>query len=58
MPGQRAPRVVIAEVESKDEARSLVVLACRAVARVIGLNKFSMEELGGIETRHELTSAE
>ena len=38
----------IAEVDSKDEARHLVPPAFRADARVIGLNKFSMEQLGSI----------
>jgi len=43
----------IAEVDSRDEARYLVPPAFRAVARVIGLNKFSMEQIDTIMSRHE-----
>jgi len=44
---------IIADVNSKDEARYLVPSAFRADARIIGLNKFSMEQLDGIMNHHE-----
>jgi hypothetical protein len=45
---------IIADMDSKDEARRLVPPAFRADARIIGLNKFSMETLDSIMSRHEL----
>jgi hypothetical protein len=45
---------IIADVEGKDEARHLVPPACRTDARVIGLNKFSMEQLDRIMSCHEM----
>jgi hypothetical protein len=45
---------MIADVKSKDEARQIVPPAFRADARIIGLNKFTMEELDRIMSRHEL----
>ena len=44
---------IIADVNSKDEARYLVPSAFRADARIIGLNKFSMEILDSIMNHHE-----
>jgi hypothetical protein len=41
-------------VGNSDEARYLVPPAFRADARVVGLNKFSMEQLGSIMSRHEM----
>jgi hypothetical protein len=45
---------IIADVGNSDEARYLVPPAFRADARVVGLNKFSMEQLGSIMSRHEM----
>ena len=45
---------IIADVGNSDEARYLVPPAFRADARVVGLNKFSMELLGSIMSRHEM----
>jgi hypothetical protein len=45
---------IIADVDSKDEARYLVPPAFRADARVIGLNKFSMEQLDSIMSSHKI----
>ena len=43
----------IADMGSKDEARHLVPPAFRTDPRIIGLNKFSMEQLESIKSRHE-----
>ena len=44
---------IIAEVDSKDDARYLVPPAFRAEAKIISLNKFSIEQLDNIVSRHE-----
>jgi len=44
---------IIADVDDKGEARRLVPPAFRADARVIGLNRFSMEMLDSLVSRHE-----
>jgi len=44
---------ITAEVDSRDEARYLVPPAYRADARIIGLNKFSIEQLGTMMSHHE-----
>ena len=44
---------IVADGNSKNEARRLVPPAYRADARIISLNKFSMEELDNIVSRHE-----
>ena len=45
---------IIADVENKDEARRLIPPAFRSEARVIGLNKFSMQLLVSLMKRHEM----
>jgi hypothetical protein len=45
---------MIADIENKDEARRLVPPAFRADARIIGLNKFTLEDLDRIMSRHEI----
>lgn len=45
---------IIADMESKEEARRIVPPAFRTDARIIGLNKFTMEDLDRIMSRHEL----
>jgi len=44
---------IVAAVDSKDEARYLVPPAFRADAKIISLNKFSIEQLDNIVSRHE-----
>jgi hypothetical protein len=41
------------EAESKEAARYMVPPAFRASATIIGLNKFTMERLEDIMSRHE-----
>jgi len=43
---------LIVEAESKDEARYTVPPAFRADAKVVGLNKFSMEQIECILSHH------
>jgi hypothetical protein len=43
---------IIVEVESKDEARMILPPAYRATSRIVGLNKFSLEELGELLKHH------
>jgi hypothetical protein len=43
---------LIVDVDSKDEARAIVPPAFRAEAKVVGLNKFSMEQVDGMLGRH------
>ena len=44
---------IIAEVDSKEEARSIVPPAFRAQAKIVALNKFTMEQVDGIMRRHQ-----
>ena len=44
---------IIADVESKDEARSILPPAFRAQAKIVQLNYFTMEEIEDIRRRHE-----
>jgi hypothetical protein len=50
MDGQHCAWIMV----DKDEARYLVPPAFRADVRVIGLNKFSMDQLDSIMSRHEI----
>ena len=43
---------IIADVESKDEARSILPPAFRAQARIVQLNYFTMEEIEDILRHH------
>jgi hypothetical protein len=45
---------IIADLANKDEALRLVPPAFRADTRIVGLNKFTMETLDSIMSRHEL----
>jgi hypothetical protein len=45
---------IIADVASKDEARSLVPPGLRRDARVVGLNKFSIEDLDSMRSLHAM----
>ena len=51
MDGEHAAWIVV-EVDSKDEARSILPPAFRSQARIIGLNKFSLEHVEGILEQH------
>ena len=44
---------IIVEVDSKEEARYVLPPAFRAGAKIIGLNKFTMEQIDSIMSRHE-----
>lgn len=43
---------LIVDLETRDEARAIVPPAFRADARVIGLTRFSLEEIDAILERH------
>ncbi|MGE5664953.1 MAG: hypothetical protein ACM31I_11555 [Deltaproteobacteria bacterium] len=43
---------LIVEVETKEEARRILPPAFRNCARIVGLNKFSMEQIGEILLHH------
>jgi hypothetical protein len=44
---------LIIELESKQEARSILPPAYRSQAKIVELNKFTMEEIEGILRHHE-----
>jgi hypothetical protein len=46
---------LIVDVDSKAEARSMLPPAFRDQAKIIGLNKFSMEEIDNIISHHKAT---
>ena len=48
---------MIVEVDSKDEARSIVPPAFRAQASIVGLNTFSMDQIEAIMRRHTANQA-
>lgn len=39
---------IVVEVDSKEEARSILPPAFRAHARIVALNKFTMEQVNGV----------
>jgi len=43
---------MIVNVETREEARLIVPQAYRAQARVVGLNRFSMDQIDALITRH------
>jgi hypothetical protein len=45
---------MIVDVDSKEDARNIVPPAFRAEARIIGLNKFTLEEIDSILSGHQL----
>ena len=49
--GDHTARIVV-DVETKDEARSIVPPAFRTQAKVIALNRFSIEQIDSILRRH------
>jgi hypothetical protein len=44
---------LIVEVDSKEEARTILPPVCRADAKIIALNKFTMEEIDEILGHHK-----
>ena len=44
---------IIVEVDSKEEARSILPPAFRSQAKIVGLNKFTMEQIEEIMGRHQ-----
>lgn len=46
---------LIVDVENKDEARGILPPQFRHAARIVGLNRFSLEEIGSILRSHGLT---
>jgi hypothetical protein len=49
---------MIVDVDSKAEARSIIPPAFRADARIVALNKFTMEEIDEILKHHKADPAE
>ncbi len=49
---------LIVEVDSKEEARSVLPPAFRPQARIVGLNKFTMEQIDAILALHRHTDSE
>jgi hypothetical protein len=49
--GDHTARLIV-EVDTKEEARAIVPPAFRREAKVVGLNRFSMEEIDSILGRH------
>jgi len=43
---------IIVDVDSKEDARAIVPPAFRRDARIVGLNRFSMEHIDGIIRQH------
>lgn len=43
---------ILVDVENKDQARGMIPPLYRGSARVVGLNKFSLEELNELIKRH------
>ena len=44
---------IIVEVDSKEQARSILPPAFRSQAKIVALNKFTMEQIDGIISRHQ-----
>lgn len=47
---------IIVEVDSKEEARNVIPPAFRSQARIVSLNKFTMEEIEEVYRRHRRVS--
>jgi len=52
MDGEHSAWIVV-EVDSKEEARSILPPAFRAQAKIVGLNKFTMEQIERIISHHQ-----
>lgn len=46
---------IIAEVDSKEEARSILPPTVRSQAKIVGLNYFSLEEIDTILRHHQVS---
>ena len=44
---------IIIEVDNKEEARRILPPAFRSLAKIVSLNKFSMEEIDDILRQHQ-----
>lgn len=44
---------IIVEVDSKEQARSILPPAFRSQAKIVALNKFTLEQIDGIISRHQ-----
>ncbi len=44
---------IVAEFDSKEEARSIVPPALRSQARIVGLNSFALDEIDAILYQHQ-----
>jgi hypothetical protein len=44
---------IIVEVDSKEEARNVIPPAFRSQARIVSLNRFTMEEIDEVLSRHK-----
>jgi len=44
---------IVVEVDSKEEARHMLPPAYRRNARIVGLNRFTIDELDGLLGRHK-----
>jgi hypothetical protein len=49
---------IIAEAETKEEARRILPPVYRAGARIVGLNKFSVEEVNNLLDHHQASRRE
>ena len=52
MDGEHSAWIVV-EVDSKEEARSILPPAFRAQAKIVALNKFTMDQVDSIISRHQ-----
>lgn len=44
---------IVVEVDSKEQARSILPPGVRAQARIVALNQFTMEQIDGVISRHQ-----
>ena len=44
---------IVVEVDSKEQARSILPPGVRAHARIVALNQFTMEQIDGVISRHQ-----
>jgi len=52
MDGEHTAWIVV-EVDSKEQARSILPPAFRSQAKIVALNKFTMEQIDGIISQHQ-----
>jgi hypothetical protein len=44
---------LVVDVDNREQARALLPAAYRSQARIVGLNKFSMEQIDAIVAKHQ-----